>query len=170
MAKKSNRSAKVTKVRANGHGSDVVQNTQAGLDRIDVAALAQLYNSPPASHIARQDLLEQARTALMKYELAEDDLAIASDSLARSMHMLLEQHGVKKLEPAHMAALEKDVLDWCGFSYPTSPIKAPFKSNALRQKDEIKSKVDPRSGTAQIIPLATVAITTTAAHKNQIRH
>ena len=82
--------------------------------RIDVAALAQLYNSQPASHIVRGDLLDQARTALTKYELAEADMEIAADSLARSMHMLLEQHGLEKLEPQHMAALERDVLSWCG--------------------------------------------------------
>ena len=85
---------------------------------IDVAALAQLYNSPQASHIAREELLEEARTALMKYELAEADLEIASDSLARAMHMLLEQHGIKRLAPEHMAELERHVLNWYGLCQP----------------------------------------------------
>lgn len=122
MTKQKHSTPRVTRIRANGHGSDTVRDTHPGLGNIDVAALAQLYNSPPASRIAYAELLEQARLALMKYELAEDELAIASDSLARSMHMLLEQHGLKKLEPAHMAALEKDVLDWCGILHRPVPM------------------------------------------------
>ncbi|MDP4198598.1 MAG: hypothetical protein Q8922_00325 [Bacteroidota bacterium] len=89
---------------------------------IDVAALAQLYNSPPASHVARADLLQQARTALMKYELAEADLELASDSLARAMHLLLEQHGIKELLPEHMAELERHVLNWYGLRAPRTVI------------------------------------------------
>ncbi len=50
----------------------------------------------------------------MKYELSEVDREIAADSLARSMHMLLDQRGLEKLEPERMAALERDVLNWCG--------------------------------------------------------
>jgi|GEM_PF-3649568 len=85
---------------------------------LDVAALAQLYNSPPVSHFDHMELLEQARRSLAKYELAENELAIASESLANSMHLLLEQHGLHTLSPEHMAALEKDVLRWCGTLRP----------------------------------------------------
>jgi hypothetical protein len=96
------------------HAFDTMKDTHTGLEHVDVAALACLYNSPPASNITQADMLEQARLALMKYELPDDELAIASDSLARSMHLLLEQHGLKKLEPKQMAELERDVLKWCG--------------------------------------------------------
>ncbi len=54
----------------------------------------------------------------MKYELAEADLEIAADSLARSMHLLLEQHGLKELLPEHMAELERHVLNWYGLCQP----------------------------------------------------
>jgi hypothetical protein len=91
------------------------------LDRMDIASLAQIYNSPKSSPITHEDLLDVARTALLKYELAEHEFEIAADSLARSMHMLLEQHGVKKLTPKHMAALEKEVIEWCGISKSIAP-------------------------------------------------
>lgn len=113
MTKQKKDSSKITRLRANRQGPDVVK-MQVGLDHIDIAALSQLYNSPPASHIARENLLDEARLAMMKYELAEDDREIAADSLARSMHMLLEQQGLKKLAPERMALLEHDVLNWCG--------------------------------------------------------
>jgi len=116
MTRQKKNSGTVSHLRTNGRGSSIALDPNIGLDHIDVAALAQLYNSPPASHIARQDLLDQARLALMKYELAEDELAIASDSLARSMHMLIEQHGLKQLEPKQMAELERDVINWCGLN------------------------------------------------------
>ena len=85
---------------------------------VDVAALSQLYNAPPGSRILCEDMLEQARASLMKYELAEADFEIAADSLARSMYMLLEQHGMKNLAPEQLAKLEEDVLKWYGFCQP----------------------------------------------------
>lgn len=123
------------------HGSGSMKDTHAGLEHLDVAALAQLYNSPPSSHIAHADLLEQARLALMKYELAEDELAIASDSLARSMHLLLEQHGLKKLEPKHMAELERDVLNWCGLINPAGEAAKPSGKKVALSVQSQKSPV-----------------------------
>jgi hypothetical protein len=142
------------------HGSDAMKDTHAGLEHVDVAALAQLYNSPPASHIARAELQEQARLALMKYELAEDELAIASDSLARSMHLLLEQHGLKKLEPKHMVELERDVLNWCGLTHPA--MGAPAGGAAKPTEKTIASRVE-----SQKFPVTTVTViqpTPNAAH------
>jgi hypothetical protein len=88
---------------------------------IDIAALAALYNSPMASPVAHEYLLEEARIALAKYELTQADLEIAADSLARAMRMLVEQHGLKTLPPEEMAKLELDVLDYCGLCSPQPP-------------------------------------------------
>ncbi len=107
---------------------------------IDVAALAQLYNSQPASHVLREDLLEAARTALMKYELAEADMEIAADSLARAMHLLLEQHGIRKLEPHHMAELERDVLKWCGLCRPQTISTATPANGFEKQHGQTSEK------------------------------
>lgn len=90
---------------------------------IDVAALAALYNSPTNSPVAHEYLLEEARRAMSKYELPQADLEIAADSLARAMHMLVEQHGLKKLPPERMAELERDVLDYCGLCSPIAAAK-----------------------------------------------
>jgi len=86
-------------------------------EHIDVAALAQLYNSPPSSHLVREELLEDARGALLQYELAEDEMEIAAQALARTLHMLVEQHGGKQLEPHHMEEVTRHVLDWCGICH-----------------------------------------------------
>ncbi len=93
------------------------KDADSGFNHIDVAALARFYNTPPVSRSDHEDILEQARTALMKYELTEDEREIAADALARSMQMPLEQSGLKKLEPERMAALEQEVLNWCGFCH-----------------------------------------------------
>ncbi len=90
---------------------------------IDVAALAALYNSPTNSPVAHEYLLEEARQAMSKYELPQADLEIGADLLARAMHMLVEQRGLKKLPPERMAELERDVLDYCGLCSPTSAAK-----------------------------------------------
>ena len=79
----------------------------------NIIALAQLYNSPTASHVAREELLEEARRALTKYDLAEVDQEIAAQELARTMHMLVEQQG-HPITPEHKADLERRVLEWCG--------------------------------------------------------
>ena len=105
----------LTPYRANRYGP-AIKNSCTMFDHMDIVSLAQIYNSPMPSPIAHEDLLDVARTALLKYELAEYEFEIAADSLARSMHMLLEQQGVKKLTPKHMAALEKEVIEWCGIS------------------------------------------------------
>jgi len=107
---------------------------------VDVSALAQLYNSPPTSRIAREDLLDEARTALMKYELAESDREIAADSLARAMHMLLEQHGLKKLEPEHMAELERHVLVWHGLCQPANVANRAEVDNRSSTPDRHRSR------------------------------
>ncbi len=104
----------MTRLRTNSEGPNIENHIHHYVDHTDVAALAELYNAPPASRFDREELLTQARLALMKYELAEDDQEIAAQCLARSMHMLLDQSGLKKLEPQRMATLEKDVLEWCG--------------------------------------------------------
>ena len=88
---------------------------------IDLAALAEIYNSPPPSHIAWEDLLEEARIALAKYELEEAELSIAAEHLAKAMHMLVEQQGGQRLEPHRQAEIERHVLDWCGFDRPRRP-------------------------------------------------
>jgi hypothetical protein len=118
MIQPKNNSEIMTRLRANSEGPNIENNIHRCVDHIDVAALAKLYNAPPASRFDREELLQQARTALMKYELAEDELAIAADSLAHSIHMLLDQHGLKKLEPKQMLELEQDVLSWCGLRNP----------------------------------------------------
>jgi hypothetical protein len=97
--------------------------TQDLLGEPSVTALGQIYNSPLASTIAREDLLEDARVSLMKYDLGEDELEIAADSLARSMHMLLEQRGLEKLEPEQIVKLECEVLDFCGIGQHQDPAK-----------------------------------------------
>ncbi len=90
------------------------QSTSAPATEIDPAALAQCYNSPALSHAEYEELLEQARTALSKYDLTKDDLAIAADSLARTMHMVLEEHGLDVLAPEQLEEIERDVLTYCG--------------------------------------------------------
>jgi hypothetical protein len=114
MVQAKNNSETMTRPPADSEGSNIENSIHHYVDHTDVAALAEFYNSPPASRFDREEFLEQARLALMKYELAENDREIAAQSLARSMHMLLDQSGLKKLEPKRMATLEKDVLDWCG--------------------------------------------------------
>ncbi len=95
---------------------------------IDVAALAALYNSPPKSHVAHEYLLEEARRSLLKYELAEADLELAADSLARATHLLLEQHGLAILPPEQLAELERDILEWYGLR----PAPAPMETQNTR--------------------------------------
>lgn len=109
---------------------------------IDIAALATLYNSQPKSHIAHEYLLEQARRSLLKYELAQADLELAADSLARAMHLLIEQHGLDSLPPEELSRLERDILEWYDLvpqqnepSIPSAkPIapKSKVKSNSQR--------------------------------------
>lgn len=101
-------------------------------NHIDVAALAEIYNSPPGSRILKEELLEEARRALMEYELAEEDMEIAAHTLARTMHMLVEQRGGKSLEPEHKAELVHHVLDWCGIRCRESE-----KTNRSSNKPEI---------------------------------
>jgi hypothetical protein len=79
----------------------------------NVVALAQLYNSPCLSRVVRAEMLDEARRALAKYDLAEADLEIAAQELARTLHMLVEQRGAP-LEPQHKAEMERRVLEWCG--------------------------------------------------------
>jgi len=91
--------------------------------KVDVMALAQVYNSPATSRMNKEELLEEARRALMKYELAEDEQEIAAAELARTMHMLVEQHG--PLEADQKIQLEQQVIEWCGLCddkpEPTKP-------------------------------------------------
>ncbi|HET6399824.1 MAG TPA: hypothetical protein VFH95_00335 [Candidatus Kapabacteria bacterium] len=108
---------------------------------IDVAALAALYNSPTSSPVAHEYLLEEARRALGKYELAQADLELAADSLARAMHMLVEQHGLKKLPPERMAELERDVLEWFGLCPPEAATKSASEPKLA------KAPVNDRSST-----------------------
>ena len=108
----------LTPFRSNRHGTEIIgpSCTLPRYEHIDVAALAAAYHEPLVSSFNRQALLEEARLALTKYELAEDELEIAADSLAKTMQMLLEQDGIRHFPPQRMAALERDVLDWCGLS------------------------------------------------------
>jgi hypothetical protein len=127
-------SARARQVRTTPEGASAEMN-QCGLDHIDVAALASLYNTPPASSIVFENLLEEARLAFMKYELAEGEREIAANSLAHTMHMMLEQRGLKKLEPKYIAKLEHDILNWCGVSHfpssdtGTAEIQKPIRNN-----------------------------------------
>ena len=88
---------------------------------IDIAALAEFYCGEPESLIAKEELLEQARRALIKYDLEKNDLEIAAPILARTLHMLIEQNGGKSLTPERMAEIERHILDWCGYT-PVPPI------------------------------------------------
>ena len=89
----------------------------------NVVALAEIYNSPTASHVAREELLEEARRALTKYDLSEVDHEIAAQELARTMHMLVEQHG-HPLTPEHKAEIERRVLQWCGVRSEEEPMES----------------------------------------------
>jgi|GEM_PF-6981642 len=106
--------SRVTHLRSNRKGAENKRSTPCTVDNIDVAALADLYNSPPTSHIAREDLLEEARCMLARYELSPEDLEPAAHTLAKAMHMLVEQRGGKNLEPRPKAELIQHVLAWHG--------------------------------------------------------
>jgi hypothetical protein len=97
--------------------------THTDLGEPSVIALAQIYNPSSTSSVAREVLLEEARMSLVKYDLAEDELEIAADSLARSMQMMLEERGLKKLEPKQIARLECEVLDYCGIGQLPDSVK-----------------------------------------------
>jgi hypothetical protein len=157
MIQLKNNSESVTRLRANSEGPNLETTLRHCVDHTDVAALAELYNAPPASHFDREELLQQARTALMKYELAEDELAIATNSLAHCMHMLLDQHGLKRMEPKQMLELEQDVLNWCGLRYPGVPLK---NRSVEKVAQEVANLVGKGLGSAKQIPLATVPIRT----------
>ncbi len=112
-------------------------------DHIDVATLAQFYNSPPSSNILREELLEEARRALVDYELAEADLEIAAQTLAKTMHMLVEQHGGKTLEPELKAELVRHVLDWCGIQCPSIETSSKGAKQPIAREELIRRPESP---------------------------
>ncbi len=83
------------------------------LRRNALAQLTERYNAQPSSRIAREDLLSEARRALRKYELADEDRETAVATLTSAMHKLLEQRGITRLAPEQMVQLEDEVLCWC---------------------------------------------------------
>ncbi len=73
----------------------------------------------------------------MKYELAQADLEIAADSLARAMHFLIEQHGLEELPPEQMAELERDVLEWYGLVQPSTPVTQEGRKHSLPSRGPV---------------------------------
>src|SRR4051812_24137110 len=106
-------SKRVTHVRATPTQPCIKGEWEQG-PRSDLVALGRLYNSAPMSRIRREELLEEARLALMKYDLVEVELENAAQELAHTMHMLVEQQGGIPLGPEDQKKLERRVLDWCG--------------------------------------------------------
>lgn len=99
---------------AQGKGSEVEACGCAAFRKPELAALAHLYWSPPGSDLVREDLIERARAALLKYRLEPEQLDDVAPLLASAMHMLIEQNGGRPLPEDYAREIEHHVLKWHG--------------------------------------------------------